>query len=57
VTEFTTDNYSACGVCSPVPEENVGHKLLSKMGWKEGDSLGKTNTGILEPVNSSSQSL
>jgi len=29
----------------------VGHKLLAKMGWKEGDSLGKTNAGILEPVS------
>jgi len=29
----------------------VGHKLLAKMGWKEGDSLGKSNAGILEPVS------
>lgn len=29
----------------------MGHKLLAKMGWKEGDSLGKTNAGILEPVS------
>lgn len=42
-------------VCSAIPEENVGHKMLAKMGWKEGDSLGKTNTGILEPVSSSTQ--
>jgi len=38
-------------VCSAIPEENVGHKLLAKMGWKEGDCLGKTNDGILEPVS------
>ncbi|KAB5589122.1 Heat shock protein Hsp88 [Ceratobasidium theobromae] len=25
-----------------IDEDNVGHKLLSKMGWKEGDSLGNS---------------
>ena len=29
----------------------MGHKLLAKMGWKEGESLGKTNAGIREPVS------
>jgi len=42
-------------ICRAIPEENVGHKLLAKMGWKEGDSLGKTNAGILEPVSVSVQ--
>ena len=42
-------------ICRAIPEENVGHKLLAKMGWKEGDCLGKTNAGILEPVSVSVQ--
>jgi len=42
--------HCVCG-CSAITEENVGHKMLAKMGWKEGDSLGKSNAGILEPVS------
>ena len=35
-----------------ISSENKGHKLLAKMGWKEGDSLGKTaQSGITEPVS------
>lgn len=35
-----------------IPKENKGFKLLSKMGWKEGQSLGKTGEdGLLEPVS------
>ena len=31
--------------------ENKGHKMLSKMGWKTGDALGKSQSGITEPVS------
>ncbi len=30
---------------------NKGFKMLSKMGWKEGESLGKDGTGLTEPVS------
>ncbi|KAB0803198.1 hypothetical protein PPYR_00168 [Photinus pyralis] len=30
--------------------ENKGFKLLSKMGWKAGQSLGKEGTGLINPV-------
>ncbi|KAF5293020.1 hypothetical protein FQA39_LY13789 [Lamprigera yunnana] len=30
--------------------ENKGFKLLSKMGWSEGQSLGKEGTGLLNPI-------
>ena len=37
----------------PISEQNVGHKLLSKMGWKEGEGLGKNREdAIIEPVKS-----
>lgn len=34
----------------PITKGNVGHKMLKKMGWSEGESLGKDNTGIQNPV-------
>ncbi|KXS12039.1 hypothetical protein M427DRAFT_137599 [Gonapodya prolifera JEL478] len=33
-----------------IPEWNVGYKLVAKMGWQKGDSLGRTNQGIKEPI-------
>ena len=31
--------------------ENIGFKLLQKLGWQQGQGLGKANQGIQEPVN------
>eukprot|EP01023_Acetabularia_acetabulum_P036022 TRINITY_DN34070_c0_g1_i2.p1 TRINITY_DN34070_c0_g1~~TRINITY_DN34070_c0_g1_i2.p1 ORF type:complete len:257 (-),score=52.94 TRINITY_DN34070_c0_g1_i2:876-1646(-) len=33
---------------------NIGHKLLSKMGWKEGEGLGAGKTGRVIPVEAGS---
>ncbi|XP_076916163.1 SURP and G-patch domain-containing protein 1-like protein [Bidens hawaiensis] len=33
-----------------IQADNVGHKLLSKMGWKEGEGLGSSRSGIADPV-------
>ncbi|GMJ01452.1 hypothetical protein like AT3G52120 [Hibiscus trionum] len=33
-----------------IQSDNVGHKLLSKMGWKEGDGLGSSRNGISDPI-------
>ncbi|KXN71159.1 hypothetical protein CONCODRAFT_84853 [Conidiobolus coronatus NRRL 28638] len=33
-----------------IDEGNKGHKLLSKLGWTPGTSIGANNTGILDPV-------
>ncbi|XP_047310741.1 SURP and G-patch domain-containing protein 1-like protein isoform X2 [Impatiens glandulifera] len=33
-----------------IQSDNVGHKLLSKMGWKEGEGLGSSRSGIANPI-------
>ncbi|XP_059149033.1 angiogenic factor with G patch and FHA domains 1-like isoform X1 [Physella acuta] len=48
--EHTRRDELPASVHSPISAENKGHKLLAKMGWKDGQGLGKTNTGISEPV-------
>lgn len=37
-------------VNTSISSENKGFKLLSKMGWSEGKSIGKSQEGIKEPV-------
>ncbi|ESW98783.1 hypothetical protein KL918_001826 [Ogataea parapolymorpha] len=40
-------------VAATAPEisaDNVGRQLLEKMGWQKGSALGKTNSGIIEPI-------
>jgi len=37
--------------------DNLGFKMLQKMGWKEGDGLGQEGQGITAPVNKGKQSL
>ncbi|XP_071692259.1 SURP and G-patch domain-containing protein 1-like protein [Rutidosis leptorrhynchoides] len=33
-----------------IQADNVGHRLLSKMGWKEGEGLGSSSSGIADPI-------
>ncbi|KAL1561974.1 SURP and G-patch domain-containing protein 1-like protein [Salvia divinorum] len=33
-----------------IQADNVGHRLLSKMGWKEGEGLGSSRSGFATPV-------
>ncbi|VEN54203.1 unnamed protein product [Callosobruchus maculatus] len=35
----------SASVCEPIGSENVGNRLLQKMGWSEGQGLGKQNQG------------
>ncbi|KAK8407803.1 hypothetical protein O3P69_002383 [Scylla paramamosain] len=53
-TEKGSDNpYEKTEVASseiPLKKTNKGFALLQKMGWSQGQGLGKTNTGITEPV-------
>lgn len=31
--------------------ENIGFRMMEKMGWKEGEGLGSEGQGILQPIN------
>ncbi|KAL6863765.1 hypothetical protein ACP4OV_016668 [Aristida adscensionis] len=33
-----------------IQADNIGHKLLSKMGWREGEGLGSERRGIADPI-------
>ncbi|KAF5296911.1 hypothetical protein FQA39_LY12268 [Lamprigera yunnana] len=35
----------SCTMAEPIGSENVGNRLLQKMGWTEGQGLGKANQG------------
>lgn len=35
---------------SPIPESNIGNKMLQSMGWKPGSGLGAEGVGIQTPV-------
>ena len=36
-----------------IQADNIGHKLLQKMGWREGEGIGATGAGITAPVSAS----
>lgn len=33
-----------------IRDDNIGNKLLQKMGWQAGQGLGKKNDGIVNPI-------
>lgn len=35
---------------APIASNNVGHRMLAAMGWKEGEAIGNNENGIKEPV-------
>ena len=35
----------------PISKDNIGYKLMVKMGYKDGEGLGKKNNGTISPIN------
>lgn len=33
-----------------IKEDNIGNRMLQKMGWQTGQGLGRDNTGITDPI-------
>eukprot|EP01134_Creolimax_fragrantissima_P002847 CFRG2847T1 len=48
--DLDLDNTEQSSMDKPIPETNVGYKLLLKMGWKDGNGLGLKGDGRKEPV-------
>lgn len=38
------------GLNTKIPKENKGFQLLMKLGFKEGETLGKKQKGLIEPL-------
>jgi splicing factor 4 len=34
-----------------IKEDNIGFKMLQKLGWSQGQGLGSNGAGIVEPIN------
>uniref|UniRef100_A0A0D9VCM0 G-patch domain-containing protein n=1 Tax=Leersia perrieri TaxID=77586 RepID=A0A0D9VCM0_9ORYZ len=49
-----TENYEVITADRAIDESNVGNRMLRTMGWQEGLGLGKTGSGIKEPVQAKS---
>lgn len=41
---------SAIEEASKISSDNIGHKMLAQMGWKEGSGLGAQASGIAAPI-------
>jgi splicing factor 4 len=37
-----------------IQADNIGHKMLQAMGWKEGQGLGANKSGIAAPISAAS---
>ncbi|OON23405.1 g-patch domain protein [Opisthorchis viverrini] len=48
--EPVTTSQRTSSLSTPIGAENRGAQLLAKMGWKDGEGLGKNRSGIVEPV-------
>ena len=49
-TESAHNGKTAAHIEAPISSDNIGSKLLRKMGWKEGEGLGREGSGRVEPL-------
>eukprot|EP00041_Stephanoeca_diplocostata_P015645 m.299295 g.299295 ORF g.299295 m.299295 type:complete len:521 (-) comp20108_c0_seq6:221-1783(-) len=49
--DLDTDSYSTITMDTPIATDNIGHRMLMKMGWTLGTGLGSSGQGRLEPIN------
>ena len=38
------------GSADPIPESNIGNRMLQNLGWKPGTGLGADGGGLMTPV-------
>ena len=43
-----TDSFETINVHTPIAANNVGHRMLMKMGWKLGTGLGPQGQGVCD---------
>uniref|UniRef100_A0A061RQK4 G patch domain-containing protein 8-like n=1 Tax=Tetraselmis sp. GSL018 TaxID=582737 RepID=A0A061RQK4_9CHLO len=47
---LNTDGISIASLDTPIPDTNIGYRMLQKLGWTEGRGLGREESGRTEPV-------
>ncbi|KAJ1972985.1 hypothetical protein H4R34_005227, partial [Dimargaris verticillata] len=45
------DSSASQGLFRPLSPQNIGFKLLQKLGWRAGQGLGRCNQGPVDPVS------
>lgn len=45
--DLDTDSFETINVHTPIAANNVGHRMLMKMGWKLGTGLGPQGQGVM----------
>lgn len=48
--QFEEDEQTLARIEAPIPQSNIGFKLLKQMGYTPGAALGKEGSGLAEPV-------
>lgn len=48
--QFEEDEQTLARIEAPIPQSNIGFKLLKQMGYTPGAALGKGGSGLAEPV-------